>query len=124
MVWLSEHTACRCLFTRPDVDSHCSVSSQIGEVSCDSWESGISMAFKDLNIHNASMEGLSTSLELPPELLKPLVVKGVNYALPVRRLCQMRACCRSANGGLNYNVHFDRQSTKLSAISRSLSQTK
>ena len=42
------------------------------------------MEFSDLDIHNASMEGLSTSLELPPELLKPLVVKGVNYALPVR----------------------------------------
>ena len=51
------------------------------------------MAFRDLDIHNASMEGLSTSLELPPELLKPLVVKGVNYALPVRCLCGLHMSC-------------------------------
>lgn len=57
--------------------------SEAGVVACQSWTSGISMQLTDTKIGNASMEGVSTSLEIPTVLLKPLVLQGVTYALPV-----------------------------------------
>ena len=57
--------------------------SESGVVACQSWSSGLSMQLTDTKISDASMKGISTSLEIPTVLLKPLVKQGVSYALPV-----------------------------------------
>ena len=52
---------------------------------CDSWSAGLSVGFADMQIGNATISGMSTDLQLPPPLIKPLVEQSVSFALPVCR---------------------------------------